>query len=223
MLLHFARKFNSPFHLSQVLDKKLCIPKKSLDEVKANNRKNINKSSKRAEPKIIKGKKTLCSQVKLKEESKDKQQPETKAKIPNGKTRGKLKELICVNKDIAIKGEANVLPQGQPSQADKKETKEVEGQRKEEESARRLPIAAEKRRKSQVRRDKPNLNKKLNSKIDDNSALTCKSLSHGKVQALLKPKWSNGWSWEGESFEAKVYLTVRFSLFADFCRVLIRN
>lgn len=202
----------------QVLDKKLCIPKKSLDEVKANNRKNINKCSKKAEPKIIKGKKAFCSQVKLKEEANDKQ-PETKAikivKIPNGKTtKGKLKELICLNKDVAIKGEANV-PQDQPSQ-DKKETKEVEGQRKEEESARLLPIAAEKRRKSQVRRDKPNLNKKFYSKIDDNSALTCKSLSHGKAQALLKPKWSNGWSWEGESFEAKVYLTVRF-----FCLVFL--
>lgn len=25
---------------------------------------------------------------------------------------------------------------------------------------------------------------------------------------FLKPKWSNGWSWEGEPYEAKVYLTV---------------
>lgn len=30
---------------------------------------------------------------------------------------------------------------------------------------------------------------------------------------FLKPKWCNGWSWEGEPFEAKVYLTV--SIFLD--------
>lgn len=43
--------------------------------------------------------------------------------------------------------------------------------------------------------------------------------SHSKCLAMLKkppflkPKWSNGWSWEGQPFEAKVYLTVclRFS------------
>jgi len=28
-------------------------------------------------------------------------------------------------------------------------------------------------------------------------------------KTFLKPKWNNGWSWEGEPFEAKVYLTVR--------------
>ncbi|KOC62859.1 Bromo adjacent homology domain-containing 1 protein, partial [Habropoda laboriosa] len=26
-------------------------------------------------------------------------------------------------------------------------------------------------------------------------------------KTFLKPKWSNGWSWEGDPFEAKVYLT----------------
>lgn len=28
-------------------------------------------------------------------------------------------------------------------------------------------------------------------------------------KTFLKPKWNNGWSWQGEPFEAKVYLTVR--------------
>ncbi|XP_017792679.1 PREDICTED: uncharacterized protein LOC108574576 [Habropoda laboriosa] len=47
--------------------------------------------------------------------------------------------------------------------------------------------------------------KKSNSKIEDclvgneNLILTRKT--------FLKPKWSNGWSWEGDPFEAKVYLT----------------
>lgn len=36
--------------------------------------------------------------------------------------------------------------------------------------------------------------------LDSFSSLTKKS--------FLKPKWSNGWSWEGDSYEAKVYLTV---------------
>ncbi|XP_074113183.1 uncharacterized protein LOC141536506 isoform X2 [Cotesia typhae] len=35
--------------------------------------------------------------------------------------------------------------------------------------------------------------------LDSFSSLTKKS--------FLKPKWSNGWSWEGDSYEAKVYLT----------------
>lgn len=29
---------------------------------------------------------------------------------------------------------------------------------------------------------------------------------------FLKPRWSNGWSWEGEPFESRVYLTVRVNL-----------
>ncbi|KAK0092483.1 hypothetical protein PV326_001316 [Microctonus aethiopoides] len=35
--------------------------------------------------------------------------------------------------------------------------------------------------------------------VNENCSLTKKP--------FLKPKWSNGWSWEGESYEAKVYLT----------------
>lgn len=48
--------------------------------------------------------------------------------------------------------------------------------------------------------------KKSSSKVDD-----CLVGSESLIltrKTFLKPKWSNGWSWEGDPFEAKVYLTV---------------
>nr|XP_012149866.1 PREDICTED: uncharacterized protein LOC100880619 isoform X2 [Megachile rotundata] len=47
--------------------------------------------------------------------------------------------------------------------------------------------------------------KKSNSKVED-----CSIGSENLIltrKTFLKPKWSNGWSWEGDPFEAKVYLT----------------
>ena len=55
----------------------------------------------------------------------------------------------------------------------------------------------------------------------DNSEILIDSCSLAK-RPFLKPKWSNGWSWEGDSYEAKVYLTVRLSYnFSKF--VVIEN
>ncbi|XP_015182252.1 PREDICTED: uncharacterized protein LOC107069441 [Polistes dominula] len=45
----------------------------------------------------------------------------------------------------------------------------------------------------------------VTSKIEDNLGGS-EHLSLTR-KTFLKPKWSNGWSWEGEAFEAKVYLT----------------
>jgi len=44
----------------------------------------------------------------------------------------------------------------------------------------------------------------------ENSSVGNESLTLTR-KTFLKPKWNNGWSWEGEPFEAKVYLTVRTS------------
>lgn len=44
----------------------------------------------------------------------------------------------------------------------------------------------------------------------ENSSAGNDSLTLAK-KSFLKPKWNNGWSWQGEPFEAKVYLTVRFN------------
>lgn len=49
--------------------------------------------------------------------------------------------------------------------------------------------------------------KKSGCKVE-NSSLGNESLTLTR-KTFLKPKWNNGWSWEGEPFEAKVYLTVR--------------
>lgn len=48
--------------------------------------------------------------------------------------------------------------------------------------------------------------KKSNSKVEDSSTGSENLILTRKT--FLKPKWSNGWSWEGDPFEAKVYLTV---------------
>lgn len=50
--------------------------------------------------------------------------------------------------------------------------------------------------------------KKSASKIEDCVVGTENLTLTRKI--FLKPKWSNGWSWEGDPFEAKVYLTVKF-------------
>ncbi|KYN42778.1 Bromo adjacent homology domain-containing 1 protein [Trachymyrmex septentrionalis] len=47
--------------------------------------------------------------------------------------------------------------------------------------------------------------KKSGCKVE-NSSLGNESLTLTR-KTFLKPKWNNGWSWEGEPFEAKVYLT----------------
>ncbi|XP_043800890.1 uncharacterized protein LOC122719281 isoform X4 [Apis laboriosa] len=63
------------------------------------------------------------------------------------------------------------------------------------------PALIKKKRKS----TKKSPVKKSNSKVDD-----CLVGSESLIltrKTFLKPKWSNGWSWEGDPFEAKVYLT----------------
>lgn len=48
--------------------------------------------------------------------------------------------------------------------------------------------------------------KKVLGKAEESTVLN-ENLPVTKKQ-FVKPKWSNGWSWEGEPYEAKVYLTV---------------
>lgn len=56
--------------------------------------------------------------------------------------------------------------------------------------------------------------KKSGCKVE-NSSVGNESLTLTR-KTFLKPKWNNGWSWEGEPFEAKVYLTVRTITFFSF-------
>lgn len=64
-------------------------------------------------------------------------------------------------------------------------------------------VLAKKKRKS----TKKTLVKKIGGKIEDN-VIVNEHLTVAR-KPFLKPKWSNGWSWEGDAYEAKVYLTVR--------------
>ena len=67
-------------------------------------------------------------------------------------------------------------------------------------------------KKSAGRRDSIICKQQLEEQQSREIASKCLSMSR---RPFLKPKWSNGWSWEGEAFEAKVYLTV--SLFLSIC------
>lgn len=66
------------------------------------------------------------------------------------------------------------------------------------------PAIIKKKRKSA----KKTANAKKSGCKVENSSIGNESLTLTR-KTFLKPKWNNGWSWEGEPFEAKVYLTVR--------------
>ncbi|KAL6267804.1 hypothetical protein P5V15_000875 [Pogonomyrmex californicus] len=61
-----------------------------------------------------------------------------------------------------------------------------------------------------IKKKRKNAKKATNAKKSgckvENSSLGNESLTLTR-KTFLKPKWNNGWSWEGEPFEAKVYLT----------------
>lgn len=63
-----------------------------------------------------------------------------------------------------------------------------------------------------IKKKRKNAKKTANTKKSgcklENSSVGNESLTLTR-KTFLKPKWNNGWSWEGEPFEAKVYLTVR--------------
>ncbi|XP_025993493.2 uncharacterized protein LOC105200675 [Solenopsis invicta] len=70
------------------------------------------------------------------------------------------------------------------------------------EDPKKNPAVIKKRRKSA----KKVVNAKKSGCKVENSSLGNESLTLTR-KTFLKPKWNNGWSWEGEPFEAKVYLT----------------
>ncbi|XP_057329329.1 uncharacterized protein LOC130670131 isoform X2 [Microplitis mediator] len=49
--------------------------------------------------------------------------------------------------------------------------------------------------------------KKASGRDESVTGVVSDSFSCLTKKGFLKPKWSNGWSWEGDSYEAKVYLT----------------
>lgn len=63
-----------------------------------------------------------------------------------------------------------------------------------------------------IKKKRKNAKKVVNAKKSgckvENSSVGNENLTLTR-KTFLKPKWNNGWSWEGEPFEAKVYLTVR--------------
>lgn len=71
----------------------------------------------------------------------------------------------------------------------------------------RKPTLIKNRRKS----TKKSINKKACTKSEETLAAE-ENLALIR-RPSMKPKWSNGWSWEGESYEAKVYLTVRIEIY----------
>lgn len=73
-------------------------------------------------------------------------------------------------------------------------------------------VSEDPRKPAVIKKKRKNAKKTANAKKSscklENSSVGNESLTLTR-KTFLKPKWNNGWSWEGEPFEAKVYLTVR--------------
>lgn len=122
--------------------------------------------------------------------------------MQHGKSKNKSKGKTVETKALEIKSRMN-------------ETKlDVSKKRDIASKSKAVDVVPEELKKSSIKKKRKNAKKtyvkKTTCKVEDsadgseNPALTKKP--------FLKPKWSNGWSWEGEPYEAKVYLTVRASL-----------
>ncbi|XP_012229586.2 uncharacterized protein Hers [Linepithema humile] len=71
-------------------------------------------------------------------------------------------------------------------------------------------IGEDPKKSAVIKKKRKNAKKSVNVKKSgckvENSSVGNESLTLTR-KTFLKPKWNNGWSWEGEPFEAKVYLT----------------
>ncbi|KAK9301858.1 hypothetical protein QLX08_005955 [Tetragonisca angustula] len=119
--------------------------------------------------------------------NKSKTEIRTKSRIhEKNKCKGKGKSKVCEakTKDNGKRTESTIKSKAYDIQESTKKSALIKKKRK---STKKLPV------------------KKSNSKVED-CVVGSESLMLTR-KTFLKPKWSNGWSWEGDSFEAKVYLT----------------
>ncbi|XP_012284768.1 uncharacterized protein LOC105702077 isoform X2 [Orussus abietinus] len=131
-------------------------------------------------------------------QAKGKADTKARTKTQDAKSKAKVKtKLLEVKSKLK---EVQLKVQDPKSKETSKRAEAPAKGRAETEEAKKL-AAMKKKRKS----TKKVVGKKANGKAED-SAAASESLTLVR-KPFLKPKWSNGWSWEGDSYEAKVYLT----------------
>lgn len=135
-------------------------------------------------------------------QSKNKVDTKPKSKMPDNKTKAKSKssksaEIKCQNTEIKMQdSKVKEIPKKHDNTT-KTKVNDIS------EESKKLGLIKKKRKtaKKGVCIKKPGCKVEDPSVDNENLTLTKKT--------FLKPKWSNGWSWENEPFEAKVYLTVK--------------
>ncbi|KAK2588349.1 hypothetical protein KPH14_004364 [Odynerus spinipes] len=130
----------------------------------------------------------------------------SQAKGKTDKTKSKSQDTKSRSKGKGGKSQETTKSKTQDTKCSKENSKKHEattkGKTGEASEEPKRPALIKKKRKS----TKKSGGKRSNSKIEENSAVGNENLSLTR-KTFLKPKWSNGWSWEGDAFEAKVYLT----------------
>lgn len=147
----------------------------------------------------------------------------TKAVSKSGgqsKSKADAKSKPKASQDVKVKGKSKVVKTFAETKAQDtksrttQDSKARDGSKKRDTASKtkvndvsedpKKPAIIKKKRKSA----KKTANAKKSGCKPENSLIGNESLTLTR-KTFLKPKWNNGWSWEGEPFEAKVYLTVR--------------
>ncbi|EZA52769.1 Bromo adjacent-like proteiny domain-containing 1 protein [Ooceraea biroi] len=135
----------------------------------------------------------------------------------SGQTKGKAdaKPKSKVSQDGKAKGKgkaktADVKIQDVKSRV--QETKARDGSKKRDTApkTKAVDVSEEPKKSAVIKKKRKSTKKATNAKKPgckpESSSVGNESLTLTR-KTFLKPKWNNGWSWEGEPFEAKVYLT----------------
>lgn len=137
-------------------------------------------------------------QVKSKADAKPKLKASQDAKVKVGK--GKISKIVETKAQ-------DVKPKAQDSKARDGSKKRDIGSK-----TKAIDVVEDPKKSAVIKKRRKSVKKVVNAKKSgckvENSSPGNESLTLTR-KTFLKPKWNNGWSWEGEPFEAKVYLTVR--------------
>lgn len=169
--------------------------------------KNVEKSEKKKEVNLLSAVKKVVKKVDLVKELTSEKLSKVITKSNQSKSRTETRTKSRTHEKNKYKGkgkskvyEAKTKDNGKkPDSTTKSKTYDIQ------ESCKK-PALIKKKRKNTKKLSV----KKSNSKIED-CLVGSESLLLTR-KTFLKPKWSNGWSWEGDPFEAKVYLTVNIQL-----------
>lgn len=140
----------------------------------------------------------------------------SKSSQTKGKTDAKLKHKISQDGKAKGKGKsaksADAKMQDVKSRAQETKMRDSSKKRDTALKTKAADVSEESKKSAIIKKKRKSVKKTTNAKKlsckPENSSVGNESLTLTR-KTFLKPKWNNGWSWEGEPFEAKVYLTVR--------------